>query len=172
VQSCLAREESALTYAEIAARLNLTEAAVKMAVHRLRGRHRGVLRRAMQPTGQDGALRELSRTLRQRHKHALRHIFSQMCIPNHAQGSGIDQVNMPSDQFAERRFCPALGVFLQQLLVGQIVHSLDSNRRRSNRTSQGWNSGEASKGAWVPSGYSIQSPSVGPLPGSGLQGSH
>ena len=161
-----------MTYAEIAARLNLTEAAVKMAVHRLRGRHRGVLRRAMQPTGQHGALRELSRTLRQRNKHALRHVLSQVRIPNYAHGSGIDEVNMPSDQFAKRRLRAALGVFAQQRLVGQAVHSLDSNRRRSNRTSQGWNSGEASKGAWVPSGYSIQSPSVGPLPGSGLQGSH
>jgi len=44
LQSCLAREESALPYAEIATRLNLTEAAVKMAVHRLRARYREILR--------------------------------------------------------------------------------------------------------------------------------
>lgn len=44
LQSCLAREESALPYAEIAARLNLTEPAVKMAVHRLRARCREILR--------------------------------------------------------------------------------------------------------------------------------
>jgi RNA polymerase sigma-70 factor (ECF subfamily) len=44
VQSCLAREESALPYADIAARLKLTEAAVKMAVHRLRARYREILR--------------------------------------------------------------------------------------------------------------------------------
>jgi RNA polymerase sigma-70 factor (ECF subfamily) len=44
LQSCLAREESALPYAEIAARLNLTEPAVKMAVHRLRARYREILR--------------------------------------------------------------------------------------------------------------------------------
>jgi len=44
VQSCLAREESALPYAAMAARLNLTEPAVKMAVHRLRTRYREVLR--------------------------------------------------------------------------------------------------------------------------------
>ena len=44
LQSCLAREESALPYAEIAARLKLTEAAVKMAVHRLRARYREILR--------------------------------------------------------------------------------------------------------------------------------
>ena len=44
LQSCLAREESALPYAEIAARLNLTEAAVKMAVQRLRARYREILR--------------------------------------------------------------------------------------------------------------------------------
>jgi len=44
LQSCLAREESALPYGEIAARLKLTEAAVKMAVHRLRARYREILR--------------------------------------------------------------------------------------------------------------------------------
>jgi DNA-directed RNA polymerase specialized sigma24 family protein len=44
LQSCLAREESALPYADIAARLNLTEAAVKMAVQRLRARYREILR--------------------------------------------------------------------------------------------------------------------------------
>ena len=44
LRDCLARDESALSYAEIAARLNLTEAAVKMAVQRLRGRYREILR--------------------------------------------------------------------------------------------------------------------------------
>lgn len=40
---CLAGDESALPYAQIAARLDLTEAAVKMAVHRLRARYRSIL---------------------------------------------------------------------------------------------------------------------------------
>jgi RNA polymerase sigma-70 factor (ECF subfamily) len=44
LQGCLAKDESASPYAEIAARLNLTEAAVKMAVHRLRARYREILR--------------------------------------------------------------------------------------------------------------------------------
>jgi RNA polymerase sigma-70 factor (ECF subfamily) len=44
LQSCLAREEAALPYAAIAARLKLTEPAVKMAVHRLRARYRETLR--------------------------------------------------------------------------------------------------------------------------------
>jgi DNA-directed RNA polymerase specialized sigma24 family protein len=44
VQNCLARDESALPYAAIAARLKLTEPAVKMAVHRLRARYREILR--------------------------------------------------------------------------------------------------------------------------------
>ncbi len=44
LRDCLAREESALSYAEIAARLNLTEAAVKMAVQRMRARYREILR--------------------------------------------------------------------------------------------------------------------------------
>lgn len=44
LQGSLARDESASPYAEIAARLNLTEAAVKMAMHRLRARYREILR--------------------------------------------------------------------------------------------------------------------------------
>ena len=44
LRGCLARDESALPYAEIATRLNLTEAAVKMAVQRLRARYREILR--------------------------------------------------------------------------------------------------------------------------------
>jgi len=44
LRGCLARDESALTYAGIARQLNLTEAAVKMAVHRLRARYREILR--------------------------------------------------------------------------------------------------------------------------------
>lgn len=44
LRGCLAKDESALPYAEIASRLNLTEAAVKMAVQRLRARYREILR--------------------------------------------------------------------------------------------------------------------------------
>jgi RNA polymerase sigma-70 factor (ECF subfamily) len=44
LQPCLGREESALPYAEIAARLNLTEPAVKMAVQRLRALSRNLAR--------------------------------------------------------------------------------------------------------------------------------
>lgn len=43
LRNCLAKEEASLAYVEIAARLNLTEAAVKMAVHRLRARYREIL---------------------------------------------------------------------------------------------------------------------------------
>jgi RNA polymerase sigma factor (sigma-70 family) len=44
LRGCLARDESTLTYEEIARQLNLTEAAVKMAVQRLRARYREILR--------------------------------------------------------------------------------------------------------------------------------
>lgn len=47
---CLAREESALPYAEIAVRLKLTEASVKMAAQRIRGRYRDILRREIAET--------------------------------------------------------------------------------------------------------------------------
>lgn len=44
LESCLVRGTGALPYREIASRLNLTEAAVKMAVQRLRARYREILR--------------------------------------------------------------------------------------------------------------------------------
>jgi RNA polymerase sigma-70 factor (ECF subfamily) len=44
LRSALAREESAMPYAEIASQFNLSEAAVKMAVQRLRARYRELLR--------------------------------------------------------------------------------------------------------------------------------
>lgn len=44
LRGALARDESALPYAQIAGQLNLSEAAVKMAVQRLRARYREILR--------------------------------------------------------------------------------------------------------------------------------
>ncbi len=44
LRNCLTKDESALPYAEIAGRLNLTEPAVKMAAQRLRARYREILR--------------------------------------------------------------------------------------------------------------------------------
>jgi len=50
LRSCLARDDSALSYTEIAVRTNLTEAAVKMAVYRMRGRYREILREEIAQT--------------------------------------------------------------------------------------------------------------------------
>jgi RNA polymerase sigma factor (sigma-70 family) len=50
LQNCLAKTEPALPYAETAARLGLTEAAVKMAVHRLRTRYREILQEKIAET--------------------------------------------------------------------------------------------------------------------------
>jgi RNA polymerase sigma-70 factor (ECF subfamily) len=50
LRSCVAKDESALPYAEIAGRLKLTEAAVKMAVSRLRTRYREILQHEIAQT--------------------------------------------------------------------------------------------------------------------------
>ncbi len=50
LQNCLTKEDSALPYAAIAKRPNLTEAAVKMAVHRLRHRYQELLREEIAQT--------------------------------------------------------------------------------------------------------------------------
>ena len=44
LESCLTRDVTALSYSEIAARLNVTEAAVKMAMQRVRARYQSLLR--------------------------------------------------------------------------------------------------------------------------------
>lgn len=50
LRDCLSPDETALAYAAIAAKLNLTEAAVKMAVHRLRARYRVLIREEIAQT--------------------------------------------------------------------------------------------------------------------------
>ena len=66
LQNCLAREESALSYAAIAEALHLTEAAIKMAVQRLRSRYREILRREIAETvGTEAEIEE-----------ELRHLFA------------------------------------------------------------------------------------------------
>jgi hypothetical protein len=79
-------------------------------------------------------IRESSGTPDQGHESPLRHVFSHVRIANHAQRRGINQVNMPPHQFGEGRFGPALRIIPQQLLIGQTVHSLNSNRQTQNRT--------------------------------------
>ncbi len=55
LQGCLTRDRDSLPYTELAARLEMTEAAVKVAVHRLRRRYRGVLRDEIAQTLADPA---------------------------------------------------------------------------------------------------------------------
>ena len=50
LEGCLIRGESTLSYAELARQLNLTEAAVKMSVQRLRARYRTILREEIEKT--------------------------------------------------------------------------------------------------------------------------
>ncbi len=50
LRSAIGREEAASSYADLGARLNLTEPAIKMAVHRLRSRYREILREQIAQT--------------------------------------------------------------------------------------------------------------------------
>jgi len=93
-----------------------------------------VLRGAMQPTGEHRAIRELGGVLREREEHALRHIFSEMRIANHAQRGGIDEIHVAAHQLGKRRFGAAFSVSAQQLRVGLVVHSPNSSRCPPNRT--------------------------------------
>jgi len=61
-----------------------------------------VLRLAMQPSGQDGALGELMGAPGQGHKRTLCHILGQVRVANHAQRGGIDEVKVPPHQFGKR----------------------------------------------------------------------
>ncbi|MGO9202416.1 MAG: hypothetical protein ACLQM8_17965 [Limisphaerales bacterium] len=50
LEACLVRDAAALPYAEIGAKLNLTQAAVKMAMQRLRARYQAILRQEIMKT--------------------------------------------------------------------------------------------------------------------------
>jgi hypothetical protein len=77
---------------------------------------------------------ELGGVFGQCDKDALRHVFRQMRITNHAARCGINEINVPPDQFGEGGFrtCPRIGA--QQLRISLIVHSLHVSRHRKNRT--------------------------------------
>ncbi len=100
---------------------------------------RGVLRRAMQPAGYDGMIRELPSILCKGHKHSLGHVPSEMRVTNHPDGGGINQINVPAHEFGESGFGLAFRVIPQKLLVCLVVHSRNSTRPRSNRTGKGGN---------------------------------
>ena len=55
LQGCLTGDSKLLPYAELAARLGMTEGAVKVVVHRLRRRYRGLLREEIAQTVADPA---------------------------------------------------------------------------------------------------------------------
>jgi RNA polymerase sigma factor (sigma-70 family) len=55
LQGCLTGDRNLLPYTELAGRLTMTEGAVKVAVHRLRQRYRGVLREEIAQTVADSA---------------------------------------------------------------------------------------------------------------------
>jgi len=63
LQGCLTGNSDSLPYAELAARLGMTEGAVKVVVHRLRQRYRGVLRDEIAQTVADPA--EINDEIRQ-----------------------------------------------------------------------------------------------------------
>lgn len=82
-----------------------------------------VLGGAMEPAGEDGTMREPCGVLGEGHKDALGDVLGQMCIADHAQGRGIDQVDVPPHQFGERGFGTRAGEITQELLIGLMVHS-------------------------------------------------
>jgi RNA polymerase sigma factor (sigma-70 family) len=69
LEACLTRDETALSYADIAGQLNLTEAAVKMAMQRLRARYRAILHEEIAKTVASSDDIETE----------LRHLFSVVC---------------------------------------------------------------------------------------------
>ena len=61
--------------------------------------------------------------LRQGGKGALGDVFRQMRVAETAQRGGIDEIKVAADEFREGGIRAVVRVFLQQLLVGAIVHS-------------------------------------------------
>jgi hypothetical protein len=75
--------------------------------------------------------------LRQCYKDTLGNVFSGMCVANHAQGGGVNEINVPSYKFSECSLRLVFSVVGQELIVGQVIHSWYSTRRNENRTVKG-----------------------------------
>jgi hypothetical protein len=79
---------------------------------------REVLRCAMQPAGQEGAVRKLLNVPQQHYERRVRHVLGEVRIANHPQRGGINRVNVPPHEFGECPLRPASGVIAQKLLIG------------------------------------------------------
>ena len=95
---------------------------------------REISRGAMQPALQRSARAELPCLLRQRYKNILSYILRNICVTHHPQRRGINQINMPTDEFSKRSLGFLFRVFIKQALIGCFVHSQHSTRRRQNPT--------------------------------------
>jgi hypothetical protein len=72
----------------------------------------------MQPSGQDNAVRQGRRLARQVDKHGLGHVLGQVVIAvNQPERRGVNQTNVPPDQFAESFVGAISHILLQQLFV-------------------------------------------------------
>lgn len=64
---------------------------------------------------------ETTGVLRERHEHSLGDVLGGMRVTRHALGGGMDQINVPSDEFGKGRFGTLFRIIAQKLLVGQLV---------------------------------------------------
>ena len=69
-----------------------------------------VLCRAMQPAGQNRPVGQLWRIFCEGHKYTLGHVLGQVCVPDHSQRGGINEVNVPADEFGKRGLRAAPGI--------------------------------------------------------------
>ena len=66
--------------------------------------------RTVEPAGEHRVIHEFSGVFRQRHEHALRHIFGKVAVIHHPERGGMNEVNMPTDKLGEGRLGAAFGV--------------------------------------------------------------
>ncbi|MCO5053603.1 MAG: hypothetical protein M9920_15090 [Verrucomicrobiae bacterium] len=88
----------------------------------------------MQPSGQHRTIRELGGVFGQCEEGGLGYVLGEVYVTNHAARGGMDEVNVPSNEFGERGFGTPGGVSAKQLSVGLSIHSPESSRRLKNRT--------------------------------------
>ena len=68
--------------------------------------------------------------LRQSYEYGLGDVLSGVRFVGHAKRSGVNEIDVSADQFAERGFRTMFGEVTEQLLVSAVVHSLDNTRLR------------------------------------------
>jgi hypothetical protein len=81
-----------------------------------------ILRGAMKPAGQNTTARQLRRMASEGDEDGLGHILGGLLVADHAQGGGINEIDVSADQIGKGGLRPVFGVIAQEEMVARSIH--------------------------------------------------